>query len=502
MSAYLSVQNVGMRFGGLQALDDVSFEVERGSIVGLIGPNGSGKTTLMNIISGVYKPTAGSVTFKGVRISSVPTYKISNLGIGRTFQVVRPFTNLNVLENVAVGAMYAHGGASRSIKQAFDYAAEKLELVGLDRVASKPASDLTVPDRKRLEVAKALALDPEVLLLDEVMAGLNLTEIDEAVDLLRRVNERGVTLIVVEHVMKAIMSISQTVVVLAEGVKIAEGEPHAVTTMPEVVEAYLGSRFAKRQQTDRARAEARAAATDPRASIPRRADVRAEPEPVLAPEPEPEPVLRASEPAQIEIVTAPDVEVVVERPQLFRRSEEHVVEVIDVVDAELVDDSLPSMMPPPEIKTVTPLVSAAPSPKPVTASPPPQAIVPPPLRPELTGAQPPRQRPPAPPQTPAELPLGAVPPQPNPMVPDPAKALEIWDTALKTAAADRPAAPPELPPEVPPSPPVVEAAAPEEAPEEPKPQERAQPRLERRRPLIDPIIPLPPDEPPKRRRRL
>ena len=251
---FLRVRGVGMRFGGLQALADVSFDVAQGSVVGLIGPNGSGKTTLMNVISGVLRPSAGSVEFRGRPIASVATHDVCKLGIARTFQIVKPFASLSVRENVAVGAMYGREGKKRSTHAAFDRAAELLEIVSLARVADRPASDLTIPDRKRLEVAKALALDPDVLLLDEVMAGLNASEVDEALDLLRGLTARGVTLVIVEHLMKAIMSVSTTVVVLAEGKLIARGAPLEVTASPAVVEAYLGARFAKRQAEARARA--------------------------------------------------------------------------------------------------------------------------------------------------------------------------------------------------------------------------------------------------------
>jgi len=245
---FLSIDNVAMYFGGLHALDGVSFEVERGAVLGLIGPNGSGKTTLMNVVSGVLKPTSGNVRFGGRRIADVPVYAVCRLGIARTFQVVKPFANLSVRENVAVGAMYGRNGSRRSARASFDRAQELLEIVGLARIAERFASELTVPDRKRLEVAKALVLDPEVLLLDEVMAGLNATEVDAALDLLRTINQRGTTLIVVEHVMKAIVSISTSVVVLAEGKKIAEGAPAEVLASPRVIEAYLGARYVKRQR--------------------------------------------------------------------------------------------------------------------------------------------------------------------------------------------------------------------------------------------------------------
>jgi branched-chain amino acid transport system ATP-binding protein len=245
---FLSIENVSMRFGGLQALAEVSFEVSAGSVVGLIGPNGSGKTTLMNVLSGVLRPTGGAVRFRGRRIADVPTYDVCKLGIARTFQIVKPFANLSVRENVAVGAMYGREGRKRRARESFERADELLEVVGLARVASRQASDLTIPDRKRLEVAKALALDPDVLLLDEVMAGLNASEVDEALHLLRALGERGVTLIVVEHLMKAIMSISTTIVVLAEGRKIAEGAPLEVTSSPAVIEAYLGTRYADRKR--------------------------------------------------------------------------------------------------------------------------------------------------------------------------------------------------------------------------------------------------------------
>ena len=214
-----------MRFGGLQALDDVSFAVAPGAVVGLIGPNGSGKTTLMNVISGVYKPECRRRC--GSRGRALPmcrraVCRLRDRAYVSSRQAVR---HLTVRENVAVGAMFGREGRRRSSAGAFAKADELLAVVGLDRVGGRRASDLTIPDRKRLEVAKAWRSTPELLLLDEVMAGLNATEIDEALDLLRTVNRRGVALIVVEHVMKAIVSISSTVVVLAEGRRSPKARP-------------------------------------------------------------------------------------------------------------------------------------------------------------------------------------------------------------------------------------------------------------------------------------
>jgi branched-chain amino acid transport system ATP-binding protein len=238
MAALLEVTNVSKNFSGLRAVADVSFAVPASVIFAVIGPNGAGKTTLFNMIAGVFPPNAGSIAFQGERIDELAPEVVCGRGIGRTFQLVRPFPGLTVEENVTVGALHRR----HDVAAARAYARDVLGRLDLYDKRNHPASALTLPDRKRLEVARALATDPKLLLLDEVMAGLRPTETDRMVEILTRINrESGLTILLIEHVMRAVMSLASRVLVLHHGAAIAEGTPQAVVRDPAVVQSYLGA---------------------------------------------------------------------------------------------------------------------------------------------------------------------------------------------------------------------------------------------------------------------
>lgn len=240
--ALLDVIDVTMKFGELVANDRVSFTVESGSIVGLIGPNGAGKTTLFNCISGLYKPTGGRILFDGRDITGLKPYQIAAKGAVRTFQVVRPLKDMTVFDNVLVGAFLKCSDK----RKAFERAAECIQLCSLESLQEKPAGELPIGGKKRLEMARALATRPKLLMLDEVMAGLTSTEVKAAVEVIKRLQESGITMMIVEHVMEGIMPIADKIVVLDGGVKIAEDVPQRIINDERVIEAYLGAKYSQR----------------------------------------------------------------------------------------------------------------------------------------------------------------------------------------------------------------------------------------------------------------
>jgi branched-chain amino acid transport system ATP-binding protein len=248
--ALLELDGVSKRFGGVAALTNVSFRVDPGDILGIIGPNGAGKTTLLNCISGVYRLEGGAISLDGARISGLPPHQVARLGIGRTFQVVKPFASMSVRENAAVGALFGSAEARMAPRAAFESADQVLELVGLAAKARQTVGSLTIPDRKRLEVARALATKPRLLLLDEVMAGLNPVEVDEALQLVRQIHASDVTIVLIEHVMRVVVGVCTRAIVLHMGKFLAEGTPQEVLRDQRVVEAYLGEKYARRAARD------------------------------------------------------------------------------------------------------------------------------------------------------------------------------------------------------------------------------------------------------------
>lgn len=240
--ALLELQGVTRAFGGLKAVSDVTLSIAPGEILGLIGPNGAGKTTLVNVITGVHPATAGQVIFEGRDVTRLRPFQAARAGIGRTFQIVQPFPQLTVIENVAASALFA--GAAPGIRAARERAMEQLAFVGLAEMAERSAATLTLAMRKRLEMAKGLAMQPKLLLFDEVNAGLNTAEIDQALALIRAIAAAGVTILIIEHLMKVVLSVCTRIAVLHHGELIAAGTPKDVVANPRVVQAYLGKRYA------------------------------------------------------------------------------------------------------------------------------------------------------------------------------------------------------------------------------------------------------------------
>jgi branched-chain amino acid transport system ATP-binding protein len=235
----LKLQNVGKTFGGLQAVGNLSFKVEEGQIVGLIGPNGAGKTTVFNLITGFLMPDEGEILFDGTSVLGLKPHTICGLGLTRTFQIVKPFAGLTVLENVMVGCFHL----TKNLVEARNHAVDILHFLKLDHLQQMKAGSLTISDRKHLEIARALAVKPKLLLLDEPMGGMNPIEVDHMMDQIQNIRGKGITVLIIEHVMKAIMSISDHVVVLHHGEKIMEGIPKEVSKNHDVIAAYLGEEY-------------------------------------------------------------------------------------------------------------------------------------------------------------------------------------------------------------------------------------------------------------------